>query len=325
MKGHGPADSSNTPRYAGTSTFLRLPHTLHLDGVDVAIVGLPFDSGGGLRSGARFAPKAIREGSLTLRPYYSPSQRVDVFERLSVIDYGDAPVVTGFIDRSFERMQETLQKLHAAAVVPIGFGGDHSVLLPELRAAAHAHGPLGLVLFAAHTDTDEEDPDERYTQSTVVRHAFEENLIDPRRSTLLGMRGGLYHARELDEDRERGFEVVPWDDLVQMGTGVVAAAVDRAVGKSFLSFTIDFVDPSFAPGTGRPECGGPSSMQALALLRACRGLDLAGADIVEVIPELDSSHLTAMLGATVAWELLALIAASRPEAAHQGPPGFSGR
>lgn len=324
MKGHGPADPRHTPRFAGTSTFLRLPHMPHIAEADVAIVGLPLDSAGGLRSGARFAPKALREASLTLRPFYSPAQRVAVFERISAIDFGDAATAPGFIDRSFDRIEDALAQLHAAGVVPIGFGGDQSVLLPELRAAARRHGPLALILFSSHTATQDEDLGERYTQNTVVRRALEERLIDPARSTLLGMRGGLSHARDHEDDRERGFQLVPWDDLVQMGTGVVSAAVDRAAGKAFLSFAIDFVDPAFAPGTGRPECGGPSSMQALALLRACRGLELAGADIVEVVPELDSSHLTTMLGATLAWEVLTLLAASRPKGPDEDLP-FSGR
>jgi agmatinase len=314
MKGHGPADPTQTPRVAGMSTFLRLPHTLHLDNVDVAVVGLPLDSGAGYRAGARFGPKAIREGSLSLRPFYSPSQRVTVFDRIAAIDYGDAQIVPGFVDRSYERMGEPLEQIHAAGVVPLGLGGDHGVLLPELRAAARVHGPLALVLFDAHTDSVDEDLGERYTRNTAVRRAVEEGLVDPRRSTLLGMRGGLYHAGELEEYRETGFAVIAWDDLAQLGTGAVAAAVDRAAGKAFLSFDVNFVDPAFAPGTSTPECGGPTSMQALALVRACRGLEIVGADVVEVLPDLDTSRLTATLAATIAWETLCLIAAGRPPA-----------
>lgn len=313
MKGHGPANPEQTPRFAGISTFLRLPHTVHLEDVDVAFVGLPFDTGVSFRAGARFGPKAIREGSLTLRPYYSPAQRVAVFDRVSAIDYGDAPVVPGFTDRSYEKMAEALRPLHAAGITPIAFGGDHGVLLPELRAAAEAHGPLALILFDAHTDTVDEDFGEKYTHGTPVRRATEEGLIDPERSTLMGIRGGMYHARELEEDREAGFTVITWDDLAQLGTGAVTAAVERAAGKAFLSFDIDFVDPAFAPGTGTPECGGPSSMQALALIRACRGLDIVAADVVEVLPDLDASHLTATLAATVAWEILSLVAANKPQ------------
>jgi agmatinase len=311
MKGHGPADPLQSPRFAGIYTFLRLPHTADLSDVDVAVVGLPFDTGTTLRSGARFGPKAIREGSLTLRPFYNPAQRVAVFDHLSVIDYGDVAVVPGFTDRSYEKMFEALRILHAADVTPIAFGGDHGVVLPELRAAAERHGPLALLLFDAHTDNADEPFGEKYVHSTAVRRAVEEGLIDPARSTLLGMRGGTYRPEELDEHRELGFAVFPWDELAQLGTGAVAAAVDRAAGKAFLSFGIDFVDPAFAPGTGLPEVGGPSSMQALALLRAARGLTLVGADVVGVLPDLDHAHLTATLAAAVAFEILTLIACER--------------
>ncbi len=313
MKGFCPADPEASPRFAGISTFLRLPHVTDLTGVDVAIVGLPFDTGATYRAGARFGPKAIREGSLTLRPYYSPAQRVSVFERLSVVDYGDAAVAPGFTARSYDTMAATLREVHAAGAVPIALGGDHGVLLPELRAAAEQHGPLALVLFDARSDTVDVSLGEKYTHSTAVRRAVEEGLIDPARSTLLGMRGGLDRAGEYDEDRELGFLVFPWDDLAQIGSGAVAAAVDRAGdGKAFLSFAIDFVDPAFAPGTGTPEVGGPSSMQALALLRAARGLHIAAADVVEVLPDLDHAHITATLAATIAWEILVLIACEVP-------------
>ncbi len=308
MKGYGPTDPQESPRFAGISTFLRLPHTTHLDGVDVAFIGLPFDTGATFRAGARFGPKAVREGSLALRPYYNPAQRVAVFELLSAIDYGDAPVVPGFTDRSLDSMAAALTALHAAGVVPVAFGGDHTVLLAELRAAAQRHGPLALIQFDAHSDTWDEYFGEKYTHGTVVRRALEEGLIDPARSTLMGMRGGLYAPTDHQDVGDMGFALYPWDDLAQFGTQAVAGAVERAAGKAFLTFDIDFVDPAFAPGTGTPECGGPTSMQALALLRACRGLDLAGADVVEVLPDLDSSHLTATLAATVAYEILSLVA-----------------
>jgi agmatinase len=311
MKGFKPTDPLQSPRFAGISTFLRLPHITRLDGVDVAFVGLPFDTGVAFRAGARFGPKAIREGSLALRPNYNPAQRVAVFERLSAIDYGDAPVVPGFTERSMEHMAETLGPMHEAGVIPIAFGGDHSVLLAELRAAAQRHGPLALLQFDSHTDTWDQDFGERYTHGTVVRRAVEEGLVDASRSTLMGMRGGLNGPNDYDEARDMGFTLIPWDDLAQFGTQAVAAAVELAGGKAFLAFDIDFVDPAFAPGTGTPEVGGPSSMQALALLRGCRGLDLAGGDVVEVLPDLDSSHLTATLAATVAYEILALVAVMR--------------
>jgi agmatinase len=205
-------------------------------------------------------------------------------------------------------LEAALAPLHEAGVAPLGLGGDHSVVLAELRAAAQRHGPLALVQFDARGDTLDECSGESYAHGTAIRRAVDEGLIDPARSTQLGLRGGLSGPAEHEDARAMGFEVVPWLDLAQLGTGVVERAVERAGGKAFLTFDISFVDPAFAPGVGTPEVGGPSSMQALALLRGCRGLDLAGADVVEVVPGLDVSQLTATLAATIAWEMLSLMA-----------------
>jgi agmatinase len=309
MKGYGPDGGARSPRVAGVTTFLRVPHVTQFKDVDVAIVGLPFDTGLAVRTGARFGPRAIREASLTMRPNYNPAQRVAVFERLSVVDAGDAHVVAGFTERSLTGMQDLLSQMHDAGATPLGLGGDHTVTLAELRAAAAVHGPLALLHFGAQTDCLDHTGGERTLHSTVLRRAAEEGLIDPAHSALLGMRGGLATPDEYDRARELGFTVVPWDDLAQLGTGMIAAAVE-AVGerKAFITVDVDFVDPGFAPAVGTPEVGGPSSAQALALLRGCRGLDLAGADVVEVVPELDSSHLTAMVAAVFAYELLSLMA-----------------
>jgi len=317
MKGFGPsgAGESPLPRVAGVTTFLRLPHVAVYDGVDVAVMGLPFDTGLAVRTGARFGPRAVREASLTLHPSYNPAQRVAVFDRLSVVDAGDARVVAGFTDRSLTSIEEALRGVHDAGAVPLGIGGDHLVTLAELRAAAKRHGPIALVHFGAHTDALDTSAGERHIHSTAIRRAVDEGVVDPTRSSLLGMRGGLDVPDEYDQAREVGFTVVPWDDLAQLGTGVVAAAVERANGKAFVTVDVDFVDPAFAPAVGTPEVGGPTSMQALALLRACRGLDLAGADVVEVVPELDSSSLTATFAATVAYELLSLMACAAGDGA----------
>jgi agmatinase len=314
MKGYGPAGAAQSPRIAGVTTFLRLPHVTQYDGVDVAVIGLPFDTGLAVRTGARFGPRAVREASLTIHPTYNPAHRVAVFERVSAVDAGDAHVVAGFTDRSLAAIEEALGQVHDAGAVPLAIGGDHTVTLAELRAAAAKHGPLALVHFGAHTDCLKESAGQRHIHSTVVRRALEEGVIDASRSVLLGMRGGLDSPDEYDQARELGLTVVPWEDLAQLGTGMVAAAVETAAGgKAFVTVDVDFVDPAFAPAVGTPEAGGPSSMQALALLRACRGLDLAGADVVEVVPEMDCGNLTATFAATVAYELLSLIACVAPE------------
>jgi agmatinase len=301
------------PRFAGEPTYLRLPHVTETEGVDVAVVGVPFDAATQWRNGTRFGPKAIRDASLVIRPFYLPAQRVAPFDHLSVVDAGDAQVVPGFVDRTFDRVAARLSTLHAADVVPLCLGGDASVMLAELRAAAQQHGPLALVLFDAHTDTWDESVGERYAHGTVVRRAAEEGLIDPARSFLLGVRGGATGPTELEEARAMGFTVVPWDDLAQIGTGMAAATPDVAGGKAFLSFDVDFVDPAFAPGVSAPEVGGPSSMQALALLRGCRGLQIVGADVNSVVPESDPARITAALAAAVAFEVVCLIACERQE------------
>jgi len=327
MKGYGPPDPRADPPFAGLPTFLRLPYRPHLTDVDAAIVGLPFDTGSTAHTGSRYGPRAIRERSLALRSLYNPGQRVAVFDRLSAIDYGDAPVVPASVERSLELMQVKLAEVHRAGAVPVGLGGDHTVLLPELRAAAERHGPLALVLFDAHDDADDDDFGVAYGHGTPVRRALEEGLIDAQRSTILGLRGGMLSAGDHDRLRDEGFTVFTSDELAQIGTAAVAAAVDRAVGsdggaggsgsvgggKAFLSFDVDFVDPAFAPGTGTPECGGPSSAQALALLRACRGLEIVGADVVEVLPDRDHAQITATLAATVAWEILSLLSCAPPK------------
>lgn len=309
MKGYGPDGGGRSPRVAGVSTFLRLPHVTQFQDADVAVVGLPFDTGLAVRAGARFGPRAVREASLTLRPTYNPAQRVAVFDRLSVVDAGDAHVVAGFTDRTLDSMQAMLGQVHAAGASPLCIGGDHTVTLAELRAAAAQHGPLALLHFGAHTDCLDDAGGERLAHSTVVRRAVEEGLLDVEHSALLGMRGGLDTPDEYERARELGFTVVPWDDLAQLGTGVISAAVE-AIGerKAFITVDVDFVDPGFAPAVATPEVGGPTSAQTLSLLRGCRGLDLGGADVVDVVPELDGSHLTAMMAATVAYELLSLMA-----------------
>jgi agmatinase len=309
MKGYGPDGGAQSPRVAGVNTFLRLPHVTQFQDVDVAVVGLPFDTGLAVRTGARFGPRAVREASLTLHPAYNPAQRVAVFEKLSVVDAGDARLVAGFTDRSLDAIRAALAPMHESGTVPLGIGGDHTVTLAELRAAAAKYGPVALLHFGAHTDCLDEEDGQRHLHSTVMRRAVEEGLVDVEHSALFGMRGGLDTPDEYEQARGLGFTVVPWDDLAQLGTGVIGAAVE-AVGqrKAFITVDVDFVDPGFAPAVGTPEVGGPSSAQALALLRGCRGLDLAGADVVEVVPELDSSHLTAMVAATVAYELLSLMA-----------------
>src|SRR5579885_2540251 len=302
-----------TPRVAGVRTFMRAPHTADLAGVEAAVVGIPFDTATSYRTGARFGPEAIRSASALLRPYH-PALEVNLVETLSVVDYGDLPVSPGDTERTYRQVEEGLAPLVDASVFPLALGGDHSVTLAELRALARRLGPLALVQLDAHGDTWDEYFGQRFFHGTTFRRALEERLIEPAASVQAGLRGSLYDAEDVESARRAGFEVLSCDELRSLGPEaygelVRARTQDRPV---FLSFDVDVLDPAFAPGTGTPEVGGLATAEALAFLRALRGLHLAGADVVEVSPPYDGAgQPTALAAANVAYELLSLRALSR--------------
>jgi agmatinase len=311
-----PIDSLVSPRFAGVRTFMRLPHLTTTENVDVAFVGLPFDTGVSFKVGARFGPEAIRSASALLRPYHSELD-IEIFRWLSAIDYGDAPVAPGFIEDSFERIVNFLQPLHAAGVIPIALGGDHSIALPELRVAAQRHGPLALVLFDSHTDTWESYFGHRYFHGTPFKRAVEEGLLAPEWSIMAGMRGPLYDRNDLADARAMGFEIVTASDMHRNGIVELPKQILARAGthRVFLSFDIDFLDPAYAPGTGTPEVGGFATWQAQMLLRGLAGLNIVAADVVEVLPNYDPSQATAHAAANMAWEILSLIAWQRQQKA----------
>src|SRR5688500_15385934 len=306
---HRPADSSKPPRFTGPRTFMRLPHVTDLAGVDVAVCGIPTDDAVSFKSGARFGPEAIRSASVLLRPY-NPRLRVDVVERLSMVDYGDAPTVPGYHVETLERIDAFLAPVHEAGVIPLCVGGDHSIVLAELRAAARTHGPLALVHLDAHADVWDEYYGARHFHGTVFRRAAEEGLVDPHRSVQAGMRGTLYGEADERAPAELGYDAIPWAELERLTPQEYAERVRARVRdmRAFLSFDIDFVDPAFAPGTGTPEVGGPSSGQALAYLRALTGIDFRGFDCVEVSPPYDPAGTTAWLAASACHEMISLAA-----------------
>jgi agmatinase len=307
---YGPADASRAPRYSGVRTFARCPNVREPEGVDVAVVGVPFDTATSYRPGARFGPEAIRSGSTLLRPYHPPLE-VDVFASQSVVDWGDLDVTPGNAERSAEQIAAGLGELVAAGITPVVLGGDHSIVLGELRAHAAAHGPLALVLLDAHADTWDSYYGERYFHGTPFRRAVEEGLLLPERSLLAGMRGPLYEPGDLDAARELGFEIVPGDELRALAPSEYAARVRERVGgvPAFLSFDIDVIDPAFAPGTGTPEVAGLTPHEALAFLRSLAGMRFRGFDVVEVSPPYDGpGEGTALVAANVAFEFLALSA-----------------
>jgi len=311
-KGYAPVSGLESPRFAGIRTFARLPHVRQLAGVDVAIVGAPFDTGVTYRVGARFGPAAVREMSAMLRTYH-PSLDVDVYEVLSVVDYGDLPVVPGYIEDSYQRIEQGLLPLLEHDVVPLVIGGDHSITLAELRAVARRYGRVGFIQFDSHTDTWDEYWGKKYAHGTPFRRAVEEGLIETTRAIQVGMRGSLYGPEDLDQSRELGFEVWTADDVRRTGLGAVIEAIRRRVGQGpvFVSFDIDFLDPVYAPGTGTPEVGGFTTREAQELLRGLVGVDIVAADMVEVLPAHDVSGVTALAAANLLFEILAVLAFNR--------------
>lgn len=309
-----PPDASAAPRYTGPRTFARLPHVPlpHAD-VDVGVVGVPFDTATSFRTGARFGPEAVRSASTLLRPYH-PALGVDVFGTLSVVDGGDLEITPGNAQKTAQQIDAGLQPLLRAGIVPLVIGGDHFIVLGELRAQAAVHGPVGLVLLDAHADTWDQYYGERYFHGTPFRRAVDEGLLDPSRSLLAGMRGPLYAASDVDQPREMGFEVISGDELRTLSAERYAERVRARIGDGpvFFSFDIDVLDPAFAPGTGTPEVDGLYPREALAYLRALAGIPFTGFDVVEVSPAYDNpGQVTALHAAAVAYEMLALVAVTR--------------
>jgi len=314
---YGPPDALRSPRYAGVKTFARCPLVDDPDGADVAVLGIPFDTATTNRPGARFGPEAIRAASIALRPY-NPVQDAQVFGRLSVADLGDVRVTPGNAQKTVGQIAEQLAPVVRAGARTLCLGGDHLVVLGELRAHAAVHGPLGLVLLDAHADVWDTYCGERYYHGSPFRRAVEEGLLDPSRSLLAGMRGSLYGPGDVAMPSELGFEAIPGEELVTIGCEEYGERVRARVGEGplFLSFDVDVLDPAFAPGTGTPEAGGLTTREALGFLRALRGLRFSGYDIVEVSPPYDGpGQPTAVAAANVAFELLTLDVLAREERA----------
>jgi agmatinase len=308
-----PLDAQVVPRFAGVRTFMRSPHVTDLAGVDAAVLGIPFDTATSYRTGARFGPEAIRSASVLLRPYH-PVHGVNVVESLSVVDYGDSPVSPGNTERTYGQIEDTMAPLVDANVFPLALGGDHSITLPELRVLARRHGPLCLVQLDSHSDTWEEYFGQRYFHGSTFKRAVEEGLLTAGQSVQAGMRGSNYGAGDLRVAQDLGFTVLQSEELRRLGADAYGGLVREHVGEGpvFLSFDIDFLDPAFAPGTGTPEVAGFSTAETLSFLRALRGINLVGADVVEVSPAYDGpGQVTALAAANVAFELLALKALAR--------------
>ena len=311
---YGPPDAMVYPRYSGLRSFMRLPHTTDLRGVDFAVVGVPFDTGGTYRVGARFGPEGIRSASVMLRPYH-PAQRVAVFPTLSGIDYGDLPTVPGYLPQSHQAIAEAAAPLFEAGVTPIFLGGDHSVSLPILRAAAAKHGPLALLHFDSHSDLWHSYFDGLDTHGTPFRRAYEEGLIDPGHSIQVGLRGPVFDESDRTLPQSLGFAVISGPELHRRGIDDALREIRARLGDRpvYLSFDIDFVDPAYAPGTGTPETDGFSGPQCHQLLRGLGGIPFVAYDLVEVMPGYDPAGTTALLAANLIYEFIALIALQKSE------------
>jgi agmatinase len=307
-------DSSKSPRFAQPATFMRLPHQTDLEGVDVAMLGVPFDSGTSYRSGARLGPREIRAQSSLIRPY-SYFQKVSPFERLAIVDAGDVDVQPVGIEGAYAAIAAGVSRIVAAGAMPLVAGGDHSISLPCLRAVAAAHGPVALVQFDAHIDTWGDYFGGKYFHGSPFRRAIEERLIDPARYVQVGIRGPMYgEAEDFTYQRDLGVTTLDIGMVKREGTGPTIARVREIVGAHpvYVTFDIDAVDPAFAPGTGTPEVGGLTSYEAQELVRGLAGLNLIGCDVVEVAPPFDGpGQITALLAANIMFELLC-VRALRP-------------
>ena len=307
-----PLGGNEMPRFGGIATFMRLPGRSDPADLDVAVLGVPFDIGTSNRPGARFGPRGIRSESVLLRPY-NMATRAAPFDSLRIDDCGDVATNPYNLADSVSRIEEHVGRLLEHDVRTAVMGGDHTIVLPILRAMAAKHGPVGLVHVDAHTDINDTMFGEKIAHGTPFRRAVEEGLLDGDRVVQIGVRGTGYAADDFDWSREQGFRVVQIEECWHRSLEPLMAEVRERVGGAggsapvYLSFDIDGIDPAFAPGTSTPEIGGLTTVQALEIIRGCRGLDVVGCDLVEVAPAYDQSGSTSLLAANLLYEMLCVL------------------
>jgi agmatinase len=309
----GPVDGRVMPRFAGAATFARLPEIDRVTDYDVALLGIPFDSGASYRPGARFGPAAVRQASRHLRPGHHVELGCEPLTAIQVADAGDVPVTPFSIDSAIAQIGSHASDVMSGGRTVIAIGGDHTVALPMLRSVVREHGPVALVHFDAHLDTWDTYFDAPVTHGTIFRRAFEENLLVEDHSIHVGIRGPVYGHADLSDDRRFGFRTIRASDIDDLGIGGTIEAITERTGDLpvYLSVDIDVLDPSFAPGTGTPEVGGLTSRELLRVLRGLTGLHLVGADVVEVAPAYDHAEVTALAAATVIFDMITLLARAR--------------
>jgi agmatinase len=308
----GPTDSTKVPRFAGPATFARLPRADQVDHVDVAVIGIPFDSGVSYRPGARFGPAAVREASRLLRPYH-PALDIEPFSVQQVADGGDIACNPFDIVDAVAAMEAGADHWLSTGAKLVTIGGDHTIALPLLRSVARRHGPVALIHFDAHLDTWDTYFGAAYTHGTPFRRAFEEGLLRTDSLTHVGIRGPLYARSDLQDDAQMGFAIVGATDVADLGVAAVVEGIRDRIGDAplYISVDIDVLDPAHAPGTGTPEAGGLTSRELLSLLRGLAGLSVVAADVVEVSPAYDHAEITAVAAAHVAYECISLMGKGR--------------
>ena len=304
-----PVDAAIVPRFGAIPTFMRLPHIADPARVDIALIGVPWDGGTTNRAGARHGPREVRNMSSFMRKVHHVS-RIAPYELARIADLGDAPVNPIDLMDSLKRIEQFFAKVHSAGAVPLSVGGDHLITLPIFRAIARER-PIGMIHFDAHSDTnDRYFGDNRYTHGTPFRRAVEEGLLDPKRVVQIGIRGSIYGPGDMDFAESTGMRVIYMEEFCKLGEDKVIAETRRVVGNgpTYISFDVDGLDPVYAPGTGTPEIGGISTREAQHILRGLQGLNLIGGDVVEVSPPFDPSGNTALVGATLMFEIMCLLA-----------------
>jgi agmatinase len=311
----GPVDATVVPRYAGPPTFARLPRLDEVSRADVVVLGAPFDTGVSYRPGARFGPAHVRAASRLLRPYH-PALDVEPFGAQQVADGGDLAIDPFDLQHAIAQIEAGAAQVLDDGATLLTIGGDHTIALPLLRAHAARHGPLAVLHFDAHLDTWDTYFGQPYTHGTPFRRASEEGLIDRTASCHVGVRGPLYAAQDLVDDADLGFSIVHADEFETSSIAEVVRRVQDRLGDRpvYVSVDIDVLDPAHAPGTGTPEAGGLTSRELLGVLRGLDGLQIVGADLVEVAPAYDHAELTGIAAAHVAYDLLALLGRRGPDA-----------
>ena len=306
----GQVDATQMPRYGGIATFAHLPQISEVTDVDVAIVGVPFDTGVSYRPGARFGPNHVRESSRLLRPF-NPAVNVSPFATQQVVDAGDIAANPFDIEEAISSIHKSYDQLSERAKKIVTIGGDHTITLPILRSLKAKHGAISVVHFDAHLDTWDSYFGADYTHGTTFRRASEEGLLDPEGCMHIGIRGPLYAAKDLTDDKALGFQIFSSIEFQDLGVNAAIEKMKARVGKRpvYISIDIDVLDPAHAPGTGTPEAGGLTSRELLSVLRATAGMNVIGADIVEVAPAYDHAQITGIAASHVMYELISAFAA----------------